>query len=53
MKNHPFRHLIYGPTIGENTFKKFLMLTQKGLIYSRKCLKGPSDKFIKQKTIIL
>lgn len=27
LKNHPFRHLIYGPTIGEHTFMKFLQLT--------------------------
>ncbi|KAM3135224.1 hypothetical protein pb186bvf_012689 [Paramecium bursaria] len=53
MKNHPFRHLIYGPTIGENAYKKFLQLTQRGLIYARKCLKGPSDKFIKQKQVNL
>lgn len=53
LKNHPFRHLIYGPTIGEHSFNKFLQLTQRGLIYAKKCLKGPSDKFIKSKMINL
>ncbi|CAD8114750.1 unnamed protein product [Paramecium primaurelia] len=53
LKNHPFRHLIYGPSIGENSFNKFLQLTQRGLVYARKCLKGPSEKFIKSKMVQL
>ncbi|CAD8091095.1 unnamed protein product [Paramecium sonneborni] len=53
MFNHPFRHLIYGPSIGEGTFKKFLQLTQRGLIYSTRCLKGPSNNFIKTKMQVL
>ncbi|CAD8211530.1 unnamed protein product [Paramecium pentaurelia] len=53
LKNHPFRHLIYGPSIGENSFNKFLQLTQRGLVYAKKCLKGPSDKFIKSKMVQL
>ncbi|CAD8209416.1 unnamed protein product [Paramecium octaurelia] len=53
LKNHPFRHLIYGPSIGENSFNKFLQLTQRGLVYAKKCLKGPSEKFIKSKMVQL
>lgn len=30
-----------------------MILTQRGLIYAKKCLKGPSDKFIKSKQVIL
>lgn len=51
LRNHPFRHLIYGPSIGENSFNKFLQLTQRGLVYAKKCLKGPSEKFIKSKMV--
>jgi CTD small phosphatase-like protein 2 len=43
LKNHPFRHLIFGPHIEDDIFKKYLQLTQRGLIYAKKCLKGPSD----------
>lgn len=49
LKNHPWRHLIFGPGINENTFKKHLTLSYRGLVYAKKCLKGPSDKFIKTK----
>ncbi|CAD8154277.1 unnamed protein product [Paramecium octaurelia] len=51
--NHPFRHLIYGPSIGETAFNKFLQLTQRGLIYATRCLKGPSNSFIKTKMQVL
>ncbi|CAK91803.1 unnamed protein product (macronuclear) [Paramecium tetraurelia] len=50
---HPFRHLIFGQYINEQAFKKHLLLTQRGLIYARKCLKGPSDKFIESKKVYL
>ncbi|CAD8118016.1 unnamed protein product [Paramecium sonneborni] len=50
---HPFRHLIFGQYINEQSFKKHLLLTQRGLIYARKCLKGPSDKFIESKKVYL
>lgn len=53
LSTHPFRHLIFGPSINETTFKKYMILTQRGLIYAKKCLKGPSDKFIKSKQVIL
>jgi CTD small phosphatase-like protein 2 len=46
---HPWRHLIFSPNINEAAFKKHLTLTYRGLVYAKKCLKGPSDKFIKTK----
>ncbi|CAD8048385.1 unnamed protein product [Paramecium primaurelia] len=51
--DHPFRHLIFNPTISEETFEKHLRITQRGLIYSKRCLKGPSDQFIEKKKISL
>eukprot|EP01017_Pseudomicrothorax_dubius_P030216 TRINITY_DN3749_c0_g3_i3.p1 TRINITY_DN3749_c0_g3~~TRINITY_DN3749_c0_g3_i3.p1 ORF type:complete len:434 (+),score=91.62 TRINITY_DN3749_c0_g3_i3:90-1391(+) len=48
---HPFRHLIFNPSIDETRFKKHLVMIYKGLVYSAKCLKGPSDKFIKAKQV--
>jgi len=51
--NHPFRHLIFGPSVNEVVYKKYIILTQRGLIYAKKCLKGPSDKFIKSKQVVL
>ncbi|CAD8059833.1 unnamed protein product [Paramecium sonneborni] len=51
--DHPFRHLIFNPTIEEEIFNKHLRITQRGLIYSKRCLKGPSDQFIEKKKISL
>ncbi|CAD8200634.1 unnamed protein product [Paramecium pentaurelia] len=51
VKNHPFRHLIFGESVSETTLKKHLLLTQRGLIYATKCLKGPSDQFIKSRQV--
>ncbi|CAD8195984.1 unnamed protein product [Paramecium pentaurelia] len=51
IKNHPFRHLIFGQSVSETTLKKHLLLTQRGLIYATKCLKGPSDQFIKSRQV--
>eukprot|EP01017_Pseudomicrothorax_dubius_P030217 TRINITY_DN3749_c0_g4_i2.p1 TRINITY_DN3749_c0_g4~~TRINITY_DN3749_c0_g4_i2.p1 ORF type:complete len:440 (+),score=112.49 TRINITY_DN3749_c0_g4_i2:44-1363(+) len=48
---HPFRHLIFNPSVDENKFKKHLVMVYKGLVYSAKCLKGPSEKFIKAKQV--
>ena len=49
LKNHQFRHLIFSKNINEVVFKKHLALTYRALVYAKKCLKGPSDKFIKSK----
>ncbi len=65
LASHPFRHLIFSGCTSESNiqiedtlnklesflanFKKHLTLTYRGLVYARKCLKGPSDKFVKSK----
>lgn len=48
-KNHPYRHLIFSSRVSETIFRKHLVLTYRGLVYAKKCLKGPSEKFIKSK----
>ena len=53
VKNNPWRHLIFGPSISEANFRKHLTLTYRGLVYAKKCLKGPSDKFIKTKQVLV
>ena len=53
INNHSYRHLIFAPFCTESTFKKHLTLTYRGLVYSKKCLKGPSDSFIKSKHVNL
>lgn len=51
LKNHSYRHLIFGNMTTEAVFKKHLTLTYRGLVYAKKCLKGPSEKFIKSKQV--
>jgi len=53
INNHAYRHLIFGPSVTESTFKRHMTLTYRGLVYAKKCLKGPSEKFIKSKQIIV
>jgi len=53
INNHPYRHLIFSPSLTESTFKRHLTLTYRGLVYAKKCLKGPSDKFIKSKQVVV
>lgn len=53
INNHQYRHLIFAPYCTESTFKKHLTLTYRGLVYSKKCLKGPSESFIKSKQVNL
>lgn len=53
INNHPFRHLIFSPFVTESILKKHLSITYRGLVYSVKCLKGPTDKFIKTKQVSL
>lgn len=53
INNHSYRHLIFAPYCTESTFKKHLLLTYRGLVYSKKCLKGPSESFIKSKQVNL
>ncbi|KAM3131143.1 hypothetical protein pb186bvf_016723 [Paramecium bursaria] len=51
VKSHPFRHLIFSDSTDEATLRKHLLVTQRGLAYASKCLKGPSDKFIQLKEV--
>lgn len=53
INNHPFRHLIFSPTVTESSFRRFLVLTYRGLVYAKKCLKQPSEKFIRSKQVVL
>lgn len=53
INNHAFRHLIFSPNVTESTFRRFLILTHRGLVYAKKCLKQPSEKFIRSKQIVL
>ncbi|CAD8138829.1 unnamed protein product [Paramecium octaurelia] len=53
LMEHPFRHLIFSPKVDELVFEKHLIVTQRGLIYSRKCLKGPSEQFVEKKKVTL
>lgn len=53
INNHPYRMLIFAPGLTESTLKKHISITYRGLVYSVKCLKGPSDKYIKTKQVSL
>lgn len=53
VNHHPFRHLIFSPLVTEPTLKKHLSITYRGVVYSVKCLKGPTEKFIKTKQVSL
>lgn len=53
INNHPYRHLIFSLMVTESSFKKHLSMTYRGLVYSVKCLKGPSDKYIRTKQVSL
>jgi len=52
LDSHPFRHLIFAPKISENMFKKHLLITYKGIIYSQK-LQNPSESFLQCRAITL
>ncbi|EAS04951.1 NLI interacting factor-like phosphatase (macronuclear) [Tetrahymena thermophila SB210] len=51
LKNHRYRHLIFSNYIAESSFKKHLTLVYRGLVYSTRCLKGPSEKYIESKKV--
>jgi len=53
LHKHPFRNLIFSPDITVEQFKDHLSLTQRGLIYSKACLKQPSSLYLKNKFINL
>ena len=50
---HDFRHLIFSPHCSELVFKRHLTIIYRGLIYAKKCLKGPSENYLKSKQIDL
>jgi len=50
---HPYRHFIFGPQPDLEAFKKHLLMIHKGLSYSIKSLKNPSEKFIRSKQVSL
>ena len=51
-ETHPFRNLIFAPKIDENLFKKHLLLTDKGVVYSQKLVQ-PTDRFLEERGINL
>ena len=53
INNHPFRNLIFSPSVTESTFKRHLTITYRGLVYAKKCLKGPSESYIRAKQVNL
>ena len=53
LHRHPFRNLIFSPEISLDKFKDHLSLIQRGLIYSKACLKQPSSVYLKNKFINL
>eukprot|EP00828_Plagiopyla_frontata_P043924 TRINITY_DN7017_c0_g1_i2.p1 TRINITY_DN7017_c0_g1~~TRINITY_DN7017_c0_g1_i2.p1 ORF type:complete len:402 (+),score=43.53 TRINITY_DN7017_c0_g1_i2:146-1351(+) len=50
---HPYKHLIFSGNCTENEFKRHIALVYRGLVYSKKCLKGPSEKYIASKQVKL
>lgn len=53
INNHPFRNLIFSPCVTESTFKRHLTIIYRGLVYAKKCLKGPSESYIRAKQVNL
>jgi len=53
INNHPFRNLIFAPSVTESTFKRHITITYRGLVYAKKCLKGPSESYIRAKQVNL
>ena len=50
---HPYAKFLRGNWPELNEFKKFVTLFYKGLYYSVNNLKGPSEEFIKKKSVTL
>lgn len=51
-ETHRFRNLIFAPMIDENLFKKHLLLTYKGVVYSQKLVQ-PTERFLEERGIYL
>lgn len=53
LETHPYINLMFSPNKRVSVFKKHLAMCFRGLTYSLKFLKGPSEKFIKSKEVVL
>ena len=51
--SHPALQYIRSTTPSESDLQKFAMLLYRGLHYGLKCLKGPSEAFLKKKKVRL
>lgn len=49
----PYRSLYFSPTLNYEKFKNHLHSVHRGLVYSTKSLKSPSEKFISSKQVII
>ncbi|CAK67902.1 unnamed protein product (macronuclear) [Paramecium tetraurelia] len=52
LKNHPFRHLIYGPSIGENSFKQIFIINSKRFGLCKEMLKRAFREIHKIKNVV-
>lgn len=52
-RSHPAAKYVRSTCPTKNEFKKFLTLFYRGLYYSVNNLKGPSEEFIRKKTVAL
>lgn len=52
-KNHPAAKFLKSTVPTKTEFKKFVTLLYRGLYYSVNNLKGPSEDFIKKKSVTL
>jgi len=48
-----FKHLVFNPKAPEEVIEKHLLGIKKGLLYSMKCLKGPSDSYLKTRQVTI
>ena len=49
----PYKWLYFAPNFNFEKFKKHLIMVYKGLVYSTKSLKSPSDKFVSSRQVII
>lgn len=49
----PYRFLCFSPELNTEAFKKHLMMIYKGLMYSTRSLKSPSQKYISSKQVTI
>jgi hypothetical protein len=53
ISRHPFRHLVFSPSVEAAVFQKHLFITHMGLTYAKFSLKGPSVKYLQYKGVLL